>query len=397
MSSSERHLTIDEFRLRFLIETIFSINNRFNSSDEEDEHSAYSQVNRDLVNQDVEEEDYEPEKEIDTYQNCSVVKEDGTFHCELCNDSADECICCKNCEHKFCRSCFINYTIHNDDKTVCPFCGIDFEYQFAEDHILNNALCKKKQCIICYDWCETDMICCDNCHQPYCLSCFMRMLKNSSEHYSSWKRYSCAYCRNEFSKTFIWVNTPECFHNDYFYIHLHQDDIDEYYKKRERKRIKEQERKYKEEHMKEREKLLHLSDEEWENRMKQIKENSTIKCQNCGVKFEYGVLKSYFKAIFEDIHMNSEHRNENFNLYCPHCKEEWPDEDVYVMFKDYDFLHSIHVFDKEACCICQKRYYKLFYNDYDKMNLDYIDNTCINCGAKFCEDCLKKNNVWPTL
>lgn len=216
------------------------------------------------------------------------------------------------------------------------------------------------------------------------------MLKNISEHYNIWKKHPCAYCREEFSKTFIWINTPDCFHDDYFlHSFIQQEAIDKYYKNRESKRLKEQERKYKEEHMKEREKIFRLSDYEWFIRLNQIRDNSTIKCQDCGIKFEYDVLKSYFKAIFENIHMNSEHKNESFKLHCPHCKEEWPDEDVYVMFEDKDFLHSIHVFDKKTCCICQKRYDKVYHND-DKLNLDYIDNTCENCGANFCEDCLKK-------
>jgi len=75
-----------------------------------------------------------------TATNCSIVKVKSNFHCEFCDDKINEYICCNHCEHKFCRSCLINHTIHNDGISVCPFCGIDFNYEFSEDHILNNIL-----------------------------------------------------------------------------------------------------------------------------------------------------------------------------------------------------------------------------------------------------------------
>jgi len=265
-------------------------------SDDEPVHQEHPQINKELVKQAIEdyhedEDEYEPEEEADTYHNCSVIKAASSFHCELCDDSVDEYICCNQCEHKFCRSCLINYTIHNDDKTVCPFCGINFEYQFAEDHILNNALYGKKQCIICYDWCNTDMICCEQCHQYYCLTCFMKMIQQRRHH------HCCAYCRKHFTQAFIWVNTPDCFHENYFHHKVAQEHIDKYYRKQEEKRKK----------LYEHEPCHYHQD----------KDDSLIWCHSCGEKFEYGILKAYFKAIFEHVHMTSEHKFERFKLYCP--------------------------------------------------------------------------------
>jgi len=385
-SDSERlHYTDNSFRVFFELLHVLAA-----SSDGEDEPEPeeyeHPQINRKLVDQVVEEykENYEPEEEVDSYQNCSIVKADDTFHCEICGDCIKEYIYCKNCEHKLCRSCLINYTIHNDDKTVCPFCSINFNYQFAEDHVLNNVLCKKKQCILCYDWCETDMVCCDNCHQYYCLSCFMRLLKNTSDQYSLWKRYPCAYCREEFSKTFIWVNTPECFHDDYFHSSLHQETIDKYYKNRERKRLNEQERKRKREREENHIRRLNLTGYEIEGHKQQIRDKTLICCKKCGIKFEYGVLKVYFKAIFEKVQKISG-KSLNFKLFCPHCKEEWLDIDIYDIFYDDGFTETIHLDtnDDVCCCICR--------NPSNKVELDYIDdNICKKCIGLICEECLKK-------
>lgn len=72
----------------------------------------------------------------------------------------------------------------------------------------------------------------------------------------------------------------------------------------------------------------------------------------------------------------------DLNCIAPHCKEEWTDESVYSSFDDDEFLRSIHVYSSYSCCVCG-------YN-YCKIDLDYIDNTCETCGAKICEDCMKK-------
>ena len=329
------------------------------------------------------EENYEPDEEVDSYQNCSIVKTDDIFHCELCDDCIKEYICCKNCEHKFCRSCLINQTFHNDGNSVCPFCGINFNYHFAEDHVLHNVLCEKKQCIICYDWCETDMVCCDNCHQYYCLSCFMRLLKNTSNKYSLWKRYPCAYCRNELSRTFIWINTPECFHDEYFHSPIHQKAIDNYYKNRERKRLKEQERKREREREENHNKRFNLTGNEYEEHQQQIRDKTLICCKKCGIKFEYGVLKVYFKAIFEKI-QKINGKNLSFKLFCPHCKEEWLDRHIYDIFEYDDFIETFQLDIPDVyCCICR--------NSSSKVELKYNnDNICENCSSIFCKECLKK-------
>jgi len=164
---------------------------------------------------------------------------------------------------------------------------------------------------------------------------------------------NCAYCRKHFSDVFIWLNTPQCFRDEYFYYdRVSKREIERY-----------------------------LYGNDLICKKSKDDDRSLIWCYHCGEKFECSVLKVYFKAIFENIHMKSEHKKISFKLFCPHCKEEWSDEDMYETINDYEFLCSIHVFNHNACCICQ---YK-----YNETDLDYIDNTCEHCGAKICEDCLK--------
>ena len=44
----------------------------------------------------------------------------------------------------------------------------------------------------------------------------------------------CAYCRNK-KRAFIWLNTPDCFHEEYFYNKVSKSELNQYYQKRERK------------------------------------------------------------------------------------------------------------------------------------------------------------------
>ena len=200
------------------------------------------------------------------------------------------------------------------------------------------------------------MICCDQCHQYYCLTCFLRMLENN--------RHSCAYCaycRNHFSKAFIWINTPDCFREDYFdgsSYRIHQYEIYEYLQNQAIKEIKQEQLKN-----------AKCKTNEWPF----DKNNTLICCQHCKEHFEYDTLIAYFTEQHK--------RNKNYNPECYHCHKKWNNKFMYDTFGD-DFCKNIlHLFDHYVCCICQCR---------KKLKLKNFDNTCNKCGEKFCKECLKK-------
>jgi len=157
----------------------------------------------------------------------------------------------------------------------------------------------------------------------------------------------CAYCRYNFPKVFILLNTDKYFCKEYLGIRVSEKDYERYFKSQNK---------------------INKIKTKWPYN----KNNSLIRCQHCKERFKYDTLISYFTAKI---------KSKDYKPECFHCHKEFDEKFMYDNFEETFCKNVLNLHNPYKCCVCQ-------INDSWKLNL--IDNTCKNCGEKICKECLKK-------